>query len=174
MALLMVALLSFGQLMAQPNSENREEIKAKRLKKELMLDNATGEKFETLYQEYSKALKECFPMPEHPKAPAAAEGGKEKARAERPAPRERTDEEIKQHIQKSFEVRQKVLDVQKEYYGKFEKILNASQLEKLFAPTPRFAPQDRFGRAPRKEKKQKGDHRREAKQRQQQPTVPKA
>lgn len=122
LAMVMATMLGFNSLSAQPSQDKREDFRAKQLSKELMLDDATASKFETLYKEYSEALKACRPAREEKKQ----------------APAGRTDEQIKQSIEQRFDMQQKMLDVQKDYFAKFEKILNANQLERLFTPRPPF------------------------------------
>lgn len=100
--------------------EQRMDMQASRMGKQLMLDDAKLAQFTTLYKEYLTALKDCHPTPAEPSA-------------ETVKPYERTDAQIQQDIEKRFEVRQKVLDTQKKYYNSFKKILNARQLEKVFS-----------------------------------------
>ena len=47
---------------------------------------------------------------------------------------DRTDEQIIQDMKDRFAAQQKMLDTKTKYFDKFQKILNARQLEKLFAP----------------------------------------
>lgn len=96
--------------------EQRMDMQATRMGKQLMLDDSKLAQFTTLYKEYLTALKDCRPTPE----------------GEKVKPCERTDAQIQQEIEKGFEMRQKVLDTQKKYYNSFKKILNARQLEKVF------------------------------------------
>lgn len=101
---------------AKMTPEQRMDMQATRMGKQLMLDDSKLAQFTTLYKEYLTALKNCRPAPE----------------GEKVKPCERTDAQIQQEIEKGFEIRQKVLDTQKKYYNSFKKILNARQLEKVF------------------------------------------
>lgn len=96
--------------------EQRMDMQATRMGKQLMLDDSKLAQFTTLYKEYLTALKDCRQTPDDEKV----------------KPCERTDAQIQQEIEKGFEMRQKVLDTQKKYYNSFKKILNARQLEKVF------------------------------------------
>lgn len=101
---------------AKMTPEQRMDMQATRMGKQLMLDDSKLAQFTTLYKEYLTALKNCRPAPE----------------GEKVKPCERTDAQIQQEIEKGFEMRQKVLDTQKKYYNSFKKNLNARQLEKVF------------------------------------------
>ena len=105
----------------RPTPEQMTEFQAKRMENRLMLDDATAAKFIPLYKEYLQALKDC-------RKPDEAQTGKRNF--------ERTDEEIEQAIQDRFDRQQKALDTKKKYFDSFKKILNARQLEKVFAPAP--------------------------------------
>ena len=104
---------------AKLTPEQRMDMQAARMGKQLMLDDSKLAQFTTLYKEYLTALKNCRPAPED-------------RSAEKVKKSERTDAQIQQDIEKGFEMRQKVLDTQKKYYNSFKKILNARQLEKVF------------------------------------------
>ena len=49
-----------------------------------------------------------------------------------------TDDQIKKNIEARMDAREKALDVEKKYYGKLEKILNAKQLQKVFGKKDGF------------------------------------
>lgn len=138
--LILAVCLGCGSMMAQQNApqktcpaksekpckakltpEQRMDMQASRMGKQLMLDDTKLAQFTTLYKEYLTALKNCRPAPEDKKVKSC----------------ERTDAQIQQDIEKRFEVRQKVLDTQKKYYNSFKKILNARQLEKVFMNCPK-------------------------------------
>ena len=116
----------------RPTPEQMTEFQAKRMENRLMLDDATAAKFIPLYKEYLQALKDC-------RKPDEAQAGKRNF--------ERTDEEIEQAIQDRFDRQQKALDTKKKYFDSFKKILNARQLEKVFAPAAgNFGPKKWDGR----------------------------
>ena len=120
---------------AKMTPEQRMDMQATRMGKQLMLDDAKLAQFTTLYKEYLTALKDCRPAPAEPSAEAVK-------------PCERTDAQIQQDIEKRFEVRQKVLDTQKKYYNSFKKILNARQLEKVFSMNRPGKMHKRMGQKP--------------------------
>lgn len=117
---------------AKMTPEQRMDMQATRMGKQLMLDDAKLAQFTTLYKEYLTALKDCRPTPEGEKVKKS----------------ERTDAQIQQDIEKRFEVRQKVLDTQKKYYNSFKKILNARQLEKVFSMNRPGKMHKRMGQKP--------------------------
>lgn len=102
---------------AQCTPEQRMEMKIKHLQQALSLDDKTTAKFAPLYKEYMQALGSCCTKPEAKQKKA-----------------DRTDEQILQDMKDRFATQQKMLDTKEKYFGEFQKILNARQLEKLFAP----------------------------------------
>lgn len=92
--------------------EQRIEFRAKRLSKELLLDEKTSAKFVTLYKEYVAALKAAHPAKPEKKG-------------------EPTDAQRIERLQKRYEAQAKIANVNKEYVGKFSKILTAPQVEKV-------------------------------------------
>ena len=82
----------------------------------LSLDETTAAKFTPLYREYVLALKNTHPT-----------------QCKRNTKEQCTDAERIAKIEKRFEVRQEMLNVQKKYFNEFKKILNARQLETLFS-----------------------------------------
>lgn len=121
----------FAQNMPEPQKRQRKpvtiEMKADRMANQLMLDDATAAKFTTLYKEYLESLQACCEQ----SCCKAATCPKENTTL--------TDKEIEARIEKRFEMQQQRLDIQKKYYDKFKKILNAKQLEKVFAPKHKMA-----------------------------------
>ena len=125
---MMAAIFSCGNMLAQnaqaPNQkkkltpEQRQEMQINRMQKSLMLDDETAAKFAPLYKEYLEALKAC----------------RTKMKQEKPQQRkaERTDAEIKKQLEERLAKQKKVVETKQTYLAKFEKILNARQLEKVF------------------------------------------
>ncbi len=109
---------------ALPDGDDpRNERKIDRMERILKLDDATSEKFAPLYQEYREAMKACR---------QDIRNGQAKPDA--------SDKEIVESLQDRLSARRKMLDTQEKYLAKFSKILNARQLETLFAePTPKAA-----------------------------------
>lgn len=126
---MMAAIFSCGNMLAQnaqaPNQkkkltpEQRQEMQINRMQKSLLLDDETAAKFAPLYKEYLEALKAC----------------RTEMKQEKPQQRkaERTDAEIKKQLEERLAKQKKVVETKQTYLAKFEKILNARQLEKLFA-----------------------------------------
>ena len=94
--------------------EQRVEFRAKKLSKELLLDEKTSAKFVTLYKEDVAALKATHP-----------DMNKQKG--------EPTDAQRIERLQKRYETQAKIANVNKEYVGKFSKILTAPQVEKFMS-----------------------------------------
>lgn len=88
------------------------EKKVEMMQKSLMLDDKTAEKFASIYKEYLLEQAKCRPNIVRGK--------------------DLTDAQIKQNIEARMDAKQKALDVEKKYYGKLAKILNAKQLQKVF------------------------------------------
>lgn len=99
----------------RPTPEQMMDRHVNMMEKRLVMDDATAAKFTPLYKEYLQAMKDCRPA-ECVKAKKA----------------EMTDAEIEQAIQNRLDARQKMLDVQKKYFKKFNELLNAKQLEMVF------------------------------------------
>lgn len=122
----------FAQNMPEPQKKQRKPItiekQVNRMANQLMLDDATAAKFAPLYKEYLESLQGC-----------CAQNCCKKATACPKSNTTLTDKEIEARIEKRFEMQQQRLDIQKKYYDKFKKILNAKQLEKVFAPRPKMA-----------------------------------
>ena len=98
---------------AKPTPEQRVEKQVERVQKNLMLDDATAAKFAPIYKEYLVEMGKCRPQVVRGK--------------------NLTDEQIKKNIKARMEAKEKAVDVEKKYFGKLEKILNAKQLQKVFS-----------------------------------------
>ena len=126
---MMAAIFSCGNMLAQNaqaptprkqlTPEQLQEMQINRMQKCLMLDDETAAKFAPLYKEYLEALKACRTdmKQEKPQQPKT----------------ERTDAEIKKQLEERLAQQKKIVETKQTYLAKFEKILNARQLEKLFA-----------------------------------------
>ena len=121
--------------------EQKVEFRVAKMQKSLGLDEATAAKFAPLYKEYIQELAKCRPELKRGK--------------------ELTDEQVKENIEARIDAKEKAAKVEKKYYGKFSKILDAKQLQKLFSEPkasnrnakPGFAPQGKrpgqgFAKAP--------------------------
>lgn len=98
-----------------PAPEKRIEMKAQKISKKLMLDEAASAKFVPLYKEYVAALSKC--RCDAPKCKGA----------------KMTDEQIVESLEKRYEMQGKIADVKKEYVTKFAKVLTPLQVKKLFS-----------------------------------------
>lgn len=101
-----------------PTAEQMEQIKCKRMVKELMLDDATSAKFIPLYKQYLKELKACKPHDKDMKN-AEKKGTLTNATAEK-------------LIKEQFTQTRKKVDIQEKYYGEFHKFLTPQQILKLY------------------------------------------
>lgn len=107
-------------------AEQRAERAGRHIAGELMLDDASSSKFQSIYKDYQLELSEVNQkyMPEHGKK---VEG--EQAKGER---KHRSDKEIEDGIKNRFAHQRALLDIEEKYYGKFRSVLNARQLEKVY------------------------------------------
>ncbi len=94
------------------NPEQRIEKHLKRMQNSLMLDDAAAAKFAPIYKEYLLEKANC--------RPDIVRG------------KNLSDEQIKKNIEARMDNRQKALDIDRKYYGKLSKILNAKQLNVIF------------------------------------------
>lgn len=109
-----------GNVSAQNNNDknnapkpNRIEMMVRGMQNRLMLDDATAEKFSSVYKEYLQALKDCRKK-EMKKGPL-------------------TDSEIIANIKSGFETEKKVAETKEKYFNKMKSFLNAKQLETVFS-----------------------------------------
>ena len=98
--------------------EQRMEIQTGQMAKSLMLDDATSQKFVTVYSNYLKDL--------HGVA------GQCPVRMGKDGCKNMTDEEITKMIEYRFDMSQKILDLRKKYYSEFKKILTPRQIMKVY------------------------------------------
>ena len=108
--------------------EQKVEFRVAKMQKSLGLDEATAAKFAPLYKEYLQALAKCRPELKRGK--------------------ELTDEQVKENIEARIDAKKKAAKVEKKYYGKFSKILDAKQLQKLFSEPKAFNKNVKGGFAP--------------------------
>lgn len=110
----MVAFASFANAQ-QPMPRkhgNKIEFRVKRMTDKLMLNEEQKEKFAPLYQEYLEAKAACRPQLVFGK--------------------ELTDEQIESNLEQMMDVREKSLKIDKKYYKKLSKVLEAKQLDMIF------------------------------------------
>lgn len=134
---LFVAMASFVTAQEKksdkPTPEQRIEFRAKKMQQKLMLDDAKEAEFVKIYKEYLKEMTTCRPNIVRGK--------------------ELSDADIKANIEARMNARQKALDIEKKYYGKLSKVLNAKQLQVVFGDKQgfnkgdgrKFVPRDRKG-----------------------------
>ena len=132
LAFAVIAFMGNAQLFAQdaPKTNQRPKLdmnellekRCQRMEAQLVLDDATAAKFAPIYKEYLQELRACHPH--------AGEYTKKC---------DRTDAERISNMEKSFDIRQKMLDTQKKYYNKLKNILNARQLETIFCSHKQLA-----------------------------------
>lgn len=110
----MVAFASFANAQ-QPMPRkhgNKIEFRVKRMADRLMLDDSRNEKFAPLYKEYLEAKAACRPQLVFGK--------------------ELTDEQIESNLEQMMDVREKSLKIDKKFYKKLSKVLDAKQLDMIF------------------------------------------
>ncbi len=135
---LFVAMASFATAQEKkkcdkPTPEQRIEFRVKRMQQKLMLDDKKSAEFAALYKEYLTEMTTCRPNITRGK--------------------ELSDAEIKGNIEARMDARQKALDIEKKYYSKLSKVLNARQLQVVFSNDKgfgksdgrKFAPRGKFG-----------------------------
>lgn len=115
MVLMMCTTMSAQDAGRGKREKATPEQRARRMAEKLMLDDAATAKFVPLYQDYMKALAEC----RTPRVKPETEG-------------QMTDKELDAQMQRRFECRLKMLDVQKSYYDKFKKVMTVRQVQKLY------------------------------------------
>ena len=120
---LFVAMASFATAQEKkkcdkPTPEQRIEFRVKRMQQKLMLDDKKGAEFAALYKEYLAEMTTCRPNITRGK--------------------ELSDAEIKGNIEARMNARQKALDIEKKYYSKLSKVLNARQLQVVFGEKQGF------------------------------------
>jgi hypothetical protein len=136
---MVVACTSFANVQAQQPVEqkrgNRIEFRVKRMTDKLRLDESQKEKFAPLYQEYLEAKAACRPQLVFGK--------------------ELTDEQIEANLEAMMDVREKALKIDRKYYKKLSKVLDARQLDVIFGFK---AQMDKKPKAPGREMKAMPPH----------------
>ena len=128
---MMVAFTSFANAQEQqqqaeqqveqqqlPKVDKRTEFRVKKMTERLLLDDAKAAKFAPLYQEYLEARATC--------RPELVFGEK------------LTDAQLEANMEAMLNVREKAVDIDKKYYKKFSKLLNAKQLDMIFGLQAQF------------------------------------
>lgn len=136
---MLVAFTSFANVQAQqpgkPKHGNKMEFRVKRMTDKLRLDESQKEKFAPLYQEYLEAKAACRPQLVFGK--------------------ELTDEQIEANLEAMMDVREKALKIDRKYYKKLSKVLDARQLDMIFGFK---AQMDKKPKAPGREMKAMPPH----------------
>ncbi len=121
--MLVVSTTLFAQRELNANQKNREldpqeriENRVQRVSSQLMLEDKNEVEFKEIYTEYLTAKQNVMSQTkaQKPEAPMS-------------------DDQITQMIEARFDNRQAILDIDKKYFEKFEKILNAKQLQELYS-----------------------------------------
>ena len=137
---LFVAIASFATAQEKkcdkPGPEKFLEFRVNHMQQRLMLDDAKAAEFAKIYKEYLQEKMACRPTMARGKA--------------------LTDAEIKSNIEARMDAEQKVLDVEKKYYKKLAKVLNAKQLQVIFCKKDDFGKDCKKNMAPRGMKKDNG------------------
>ena len=135
---MMAAFASFANAQEQKPVEEQQacqldkriEAHVARMNERFLLDDAKAEKFASLYKEYLLEMQKCRP--------------------EIVSGKDLSDEQIKKNMEARMDTRQKALDVEKKYYNKLSKVLNAKQLQKVFGNKDGFKGHGDRKFAPRK------------------------
>ena len=108
--------------------EQRADRQADRISRELMLDDATAEKFKAIYKDYKNELAEINKryMPEPPKREGEVKPGEKRER------KHMTDVEVENRTKDRFAHQRAILDVEEKYYDKFRTVLNPRQVDKVY------------------------------------------
>lgn len=96
----------------EPQAASKTELRAKKMAERLMLDDSKEAKFTPLYKEYLDAKATCRPQ-------LVKED-------------DLTDAQIEANIEAMLDAREKSLELDKKYYKKLSKVLNAKQLDMIF------------------------------------------
>ncbi len=115
MLVMAFATLTLG-LQAQPKKEVKEKVSAgQRMASQLMLDDKTTAKFVPLYNEFRQQMKEVV-------------------KADKPKKRvsDMTDTEVESLLKQRFDRSRKLLDVRERYFKKFQGVLTAKQIYKIY------------------------------------------
>lgn len=95
--------------------------RATAIAKEMNLDNATQARFVPLYINYVNDIEKVFK-----KYPMVRET------------KEKTEAELKRMTDNRFAVARAILDIREKYYHKFQKILNARQIDAMYRAEKRY------------------------------------
>ena len=122
---MMVAFTSFANAQEQqveskqaPQLDDKIEAHVKRMTDRFLLDDSKAAKFAPLYKEYLEAKAACRP--------------------ELVLGENLTDAQLEANIEAMLEVREKAVEVDKKYYKKLSKLLNAKQLDMIFGSKTHF------------------------------------
>ena len=122
---MMVAFTSFANAQEQqveskqaPQFDDKIEAHVKRMTDRFLLDDSKAAKFAPLYKEYLEAKAACRP--------------------ELLLGENLTDAQLEANIEAMLEVREKAVEVDKKYYKKLSKLLNAKQLDMIFGSKTHF------------------------------------
>jgi len=105
--------------------EGMDSLKCQHMVGDLMLNDATTAKFESLYMNYLSELRAIY---------APAKDKKEMKKDFKMTTQ--TDADVQKMIEDRFAKDQKILDVKEKYYKEFKKILSPKQVAKIFMDAP--------------------------------------
>ena len=107
------------------NPEQRIEVKAQHICRELALDDATAKKFTETYREYYKELKAL-------RTKDCCDGKKDGKKDACEGKKNLTEAEVGQALKAHFEMQEKTLSLQKKYYDKYSKFLTQKQIQRIY------------------------------------------
>ena len=157
--LTVVAQEKSGTASQKLTPEQMLQFRAQKVAADLMLDDKTAKDFLPVYKEYLSDKMALYKDVRKPVKPSGNQKQKMETKQQKPAYNPAmSDEDALKYVERALERRQnkinqdqRLLDIDKKYKSKFEKILNPKQLKKLYDmnhPRPQYQQKGRSGHAP--------------------------
>jgi|ADurb_Cas_01_Slu_FD_contig_31_2429031_length_639_multi_8_in_0_out_0_1 hypothetical protein len=108
----------------QFNAARMDSMQCHRMVDELMLNDATTAKFETLYMNYLTEMRTL----------RAPEGKMNKGEAQQEAWKEQSDADVQKMLEDRFDKELKMVNLRMKYYKEFKRILSPKQIVRIFQP----------------------------------------
>ena len=130
--LFLTLITSVGSTYGQDRKENVQAMKIAFITQKLDLTPQEAQLFWPLYNQYSEKTMELR------KKRRQGKPGREGNRENRPDLDSLSDKEVEQLVNNDMAIRQKELDLQKEYHEKFKAVLPIKKVAKLYAAEEQF------------------------------------
>ena len=130
--LFLTLITSVGSTYGQDRKENVQAMKIAFITQKLDLTPQEAQLFWPLYNQYSEKTMELR------KKRRQGKPGREGNRENRPNLDSLSDKEVEQLVNNDMAIRQKELDLQKEYHEKFKAVLPIKKVAKLYAAEEQF------------------------------------